>query len=395
MKRLGQFLIELGWIEEDDLARALHSQEVLGGRLGTCLLELGALDEDQLVKALSHQLGVEGTRSRDLRNVPPEVHRLLPAKVALRCQAVPFRMLGSEIHVAMLDVHNLALHDEIAFATGKTVRPFVAHEARIYEALGTYYALEAPARYRQLLTRLDENGSRPRPPAATTPGEPSADKPSAVEVTAPVLMAEPSPSPAEVRDNGDELAGLPPIPTPTASATASSAAFDTQDEQNSDDETPSLPGLEEVTDPDQVAKLVISTLRHRFPTVALVKVRRDEVNGWMGVGDKLDEERLRQLRIGLDQPSLFLNFRTGGLFFAGPLPPMGAHLELAGCWGGQLPRQCLVLPVRVRDRLVSSIVCIPGDDGLAHVDMDEMTQLARQMGAALGHCIVHNKRLHN
>lgn len=397
MKRLGQFLIELGWISDDQLARALQSQEVLGGRLGTCLLELGAVDEEQLVKALSHQLGVEGTRSRDLQKVPPEVYGLLPAKAARRCQAVPFRMLGGEIHVALLDVLNLGLHDEIAFATGKTVRPFVAHEARIYQALADYYDLDAPARYRQLLTRLDENGSRPRAPSSDDAARLAAGVPE-VEVTAPVLLSTLS-EPAAVLDgdrgNGGPTLDLPPLPAAASASAGAPPATPAYETQDGDDEAADLDldCLDGATEPDEVAQRVVERLHRQFPTVALFKVRRDEVNGWMGAGDSLDTDRLRETRVGLDQPSLFLNFRNGGLFFAGALPPMAAHREVASCWGGELPRQCLVLPVRVRDRLVSGIVCIPGDDGLAHVDMEEMNRLARQMGAALGNCIVHNKRL--
>ena len=38
-KKLGQMLVERGWITGEQLIRAIQSQRVVGGRIGTCLLE--------------------------------------------------------------------------------------------------------------------------------------------------------------------------------------------------------------------------------------------------------------------------------------------------------------------------------------------------------------------
>ncbi|MFP5298944.1 MAG: hypothetical protein ACLGHL_08165, partial [Actinomycetota bacterium] len=47
----------------------------------------------------------------------------------------------------------------------------------------------------------------------------------------------------------------------------------------------------------------------------------------------------------------------------GPLPPMPAHRELAQAWGGELPRDCVLLPVRLKDRLVAVIYALRGGEG--------------------------------
>ena len=41
MKKLGEHLVERGWVRRTDLLRALNHQQQVGGRLGTCLLEMG------------------------------------------------------------------------------------------------------------------------------------------------------------------------------------------------------------------------------------------------------------------------------------------------------------------------------------------------------------------
>src|SRR4029077_9148958 len=86
---------------------------------------------------------------------PEEVQELLPAKLARRCRAIPFRALGGRLGVAVLDARNLACQDEIAFATGKRVRVHVGNEIRIFEALEKYYDEECPSRFASLLDRLN------------------------------------------------------------------------------------------------------------------------------------------------------------------------------------------------------------------------------------------------
>ena len=88
---IGQLLLERGWISAEQLSAALERQSQLGGRLGTALLEIGALSEDRLLKTLAKQSGFPPADIADLRDIPQSVLDLLPAKVAIRHQAIPFR----------------------------------------------------------------------------------------------------------------------------------------------------------------------------------------------------------------------------------------------------------------------------------------------------------------
>lgn len=54
--QIGQRLLRLGDITEDDLARALQLQESMGGRFGSALIKLGSISEDHLLIALAEQL---------------------------------------------------------------------------------------------------------------------------------------------------------------------------------------------------------------------------------------------------------------------------------------------------------------------------------------------------
>src|SRR5712691_4679341 len=176
MGKLGQLLVARGWITVQQLTRALQNQNSVGGRLGTCLLEMDVLGEELLARSLAEQLGVPAAVIEDLRGVPDEVLHLIPEKLARRCRAIPFRLAGGRLDVAMQDPRNLVCQDEIAFACSRRVKVHVLHEVRIYEALQRYYHEECPSRYSFLLDRLNrarymwsamEGG--PRPPGASAP----------------------------------------------------------------------------------------------------------------------------------------------------------------------------------------------------------------------------------
>ncbi|HOB19911.1 MAG TPA: type II secretion system protein GspE, partial [Candidatus Atribacteria bacterium] len=57
-KKLGDFLLESGIIDEVQLAKALHIQKEQGGRLGTILVKNNFVDERQLLEVLEFRLGI-------------------------------------------------------------------------------------------------------------------------------------------------------------------------------------------------------------------------------------------------------------------------------------------------------------------------------------------------
>lgn len=58
-KRLGEMLVDVGAITEDQLQEALKGQKGSGDRLGTYLEKHGYITEEQLVEILKMQLGID------------------------------------------------------------------------------------------------------------------------------------------------------------------------------------------------------------------------------------------------------------------------------------------------------------------------------------------------
>ena len=77
LKRIGQILIDLGLIDEQQLATMLEEQATRGGELlGKVGVSLGFFTDEQLGEALAAQWGTTFVTLYD-RHIPPEVARLL------------------------------------------------------------------------------------------------------------------------------------------------------------------------------------------------------------------------------------------------------------------------------------------------------------------------------
>jgi hypothetical protein len=150
--------------------------------------------------------------------------------------------------------------------------------------------------------------------------------------------------------------------------------------------------IQAAVDTEEVAHVLLEFLSRTYRHAALFQVMRDRVTAWLSYGDDIDQEIFGQFSTGFDQPSLFLNLRQGSGVYLGPLPPMPAHRELARAWGGELPRDCVMLPVRVKDRLVTVVYADGATKGLSGVDLPQLQRLTASTAAAFERCILHKKR---
>jgi len=127
LKRLGDLLVEEGALSPAKLEEALKQQRASGKRLGDVLQDMEAVVETQILDALSRQLGVPKIDLGD-EAPDPEVANLVDPEVIKRHNALPIRLDGNELIVAMVDPLNLMAIDDIRLATGYDVRPFIASE---------------------------------------------------------------------------------------------------------------------------------------------------------------------------------------------------------------------------------------------------------------------------
>jgi hypothetical protein len=144
-------------------------------------------------------------------------------------------------------------------------------------------------------------------------------------------------------------------------------------------------------DRDDVGKTLLDYLVQDFSRVLLFKAVKDKVEGWMGRGTGVQADTLVAYSVPFSQPSVFLNFKQGGQFFLGTLAPMPAHRDLARTWGGEVPKESLVLPIRIKDRIATFVYLDNGENGLSGIDIEGLQRLAAKTAIAFELCIMRSK----
>ncbi|HXF28053.1 MAG TPA: glycosyl transferase family protein [Bryobacteraceae bacterium] len=135
-RRLGEVLVGSSYIDEEDLAYALETQPP-GIRIGEYLMQLGKLSEEELYEALSLQQGLPIIRLT-ASEINRAVARSLPRKVARRWRILPVKISAGSMYLASPELPSEALSQELQGLTRLSVR----------------FQLVTPANYEELAEML-------------------------------------------------------------------------------------------------------------------------------------------------------------------------------------------------------------------------------------------------
>ncbi|UJR85107.1 hypothetical protein [Sandaracinus amylolyticus] len=229
--RLGDMLVQAQMVTAEHVDEALALQKTRGGRLGELLVELGYVSEVQLAQVLSNQLSIPWVNlyhvdfSRELLN-------LIPAELAEKYGCVPVyvrkvRKQGDTLFVATDDPTNETALIAIAQQAAMPVKPMVASSSDVRNAIRVYYfggretaatapivkrkppsiAAPPPASTRSSIApvelderELEDARAIPKAPAVPTvvatpePAPPAAPSPEPSVPAAPAPVARPAPA---------------------------------------------------------------------------------------------------------------------------------------------------------------------------------------------------------
>jgi type IV pilus assembly protein PilB len=144
-KKLGDMLKDAGVLDEFQLQTALSHQRSWGGKLGKILIELDFVKEEQLARTISDKLQIPYVNLFE-PEVPNAVIALIKADIAKKYQVIPAKKEGGALVLAMLDPLDIEAMDEIRFITGLTIKPSLALESEIRDAIRKYYDGEVVTR---------------------------------------------------------------------------------------------------------------------------------------------------------------------------------------------------------------------------------------------------------
>ena len=144
-KRLGDILISVGLLTDEQLQSALQAQKKSGKKLGEVLVEGGYIKQRQLFDALQRQLGVEFI---DLTSYSPpaELTRILPRAIAKKYNVVPVRADSGTLYLAMDDPLNFMAVEAVKTATRRKIVPMLATSEGVSRALSNLYGSEGAER---------------------------------------------------------------------------------------------------------------------------------------------------------------------------------------------------------------------------------------------------------
>ncbi len=140
VRRIGQVLVDLGFITDDQLEALLEEQQQRPGQLlGKLAESQNLINEEQLAQALAEQWGMQVVHLGDMV-IPPNVLNLVTESMAQLYRIVPVSFRDNVLTVALCDPQNLSIQDELRTFLGYDIRAVVATERDVVKALDRYYA---------------------------------------------------------------------------------------------------------------------------------------------------------------------------------------------------------------------------------------------------------------
>jgi type IV pilus assembly protein PilB len=148
-------LLEANLIDEIQMQIALEVQRKTGKRFGSTLVDLKFIDENVLAAFLSKQVDIPCVSLLNIA-IPPRVLATVPAEMARRHNAVPFKLEEGTLYVAMTDPTDINAVTEIEAHTGCSVTPLIAPQSSIDKVIQKHYEQKDPE---DTLPSLKELGS--------------------------------------------------------------------------------------------------------------------------------------------------------------------------------------------------------------------------------------------
>ena len=138
-RKLGDILILTEALSEEQLQRALDFQKREGGLIGEILVKLGYVKEQDIVQALTVQYGFPylPLENYELKKQMTEV---VPENVARQYNVIPLDVMGGILSVAMANPLNSDAIEDLEMITKKKVQIFISTVTAIRDALDRLYA---------------------------------------------------------------------------------------------------------------------------------------------------------------------------------------------------------------------------------------------------------------
>ncbi len=138
-KKLGEMLLETGLIDELQLSSALGQQKQWGGRLASILINKGFIEEKSIASILEKKLN-QKYMPLENKSIPADILKIVKLDVAKKYSIFPLALDKKTLTLAMSDPTDLSTIDELSFALGLQIKPVLAIESSINQAIKRHYS---------------------------------------------------------------------------------------------------------------------------------------------------------------------------------------------------------------------------------------------------------------
>ncbi len=406
----GRHLLEQGVVSRAQLEEATQVMVVFGGRLGTILVEAGVLSLEEVEEQLAGHLHLPcAPRERLIR---PDARALeaVSSDLARRCAVFPMWIEKRKLHAAMLDPANPDRVDAVAFATDRSVVPYVIAERRLVQLLEDHYGIRPDSRFTDFhilelaghvqprRVRSVEGESEGAAMCAAGPARPEEDDLARWREAHGMLPL----------DAGEELSDAAsferlqagPVRGPLSSSAAAPAKGATDPRGGS--RLPPARSAAEVarleeqlvmtTDRDSVVPTALRVAAYHARVAALFAVRDGMIQGVLAAGDA-GGQPINGIYLPASEPSM-LAAATRGAIFQRPPARDGIDGTVVRVISGGEPLEAAVLPVAIGGRAVQLLYVDNGPDPLAPSSLAALGALCDTIAATYQRLIVETTRQH-
>ena len=404
MEKFGSYLLRNQILSDVQVDEAVQSQVIFGGRLGTNLAELGYVDLDQLTRYLSAHLDIPAANPEWIEQIDEEVRQTVSGELVEKYRVLPLKLDKRKLHLAMLDPRDPVQLDELAFATGLTLVPYVLPEVQLLALLEHHYGIRRETRYitlgNQAARKADADlqpNTRADEAAPVTPLD-SRDSLAAPQTESEDLIdeelfnalherSEQSSSAATAESDHGKVADESPITLEDLAAPAVGEGHaNSRDESIVSMET----SLARAAGRDVVGELALRMARRYSEAAALFVVRGGVVSGFRGDGDRISEQ-ISGILLGVEfESSLTAPVKTR-VAFRGPAPEEGIDANILESLGRGDVKEIAVFPILIRDQVVNLLYTDGGSDALGETRFAALSALAALVSHAYERLILDKK----
>jgi type IV pilus assembly protein PilB len=129
-RKLGEILYKSGLIGKEVLVQAIKTSQEKNKRLGQMLIELGLVSEDDISKAIAHQFGLDYI-DLDKQSIPQNVLKLVPQEVIQKYGVLPLSKENGRLKLIISDPLDLDTLDTLRFRLNSEIDCCVASPSKI------------------------------------------------------------------------------------------------------------------------------------------------------------------------------------------------------------------------------------------------------------------------